>query len=97
MSEYFEEHIVREQISDGESWEIFSACASKNPDLFFGYEGERAKERNQREAAARAICDTCIVRSDCLEAALELEDSYGVRGGMGSRQLSKLIKVRNQD
>jgi len=51
--------------------------------LFFGPEGERKQQREQREHAAKAICARCPARVECLEYALTTPEKYGVWGGMG--------------
>lgn len=46
---------------------------------------------------ARIICRRCPVRSDCLEAALESGDIFGVRGGYSPKELDGMVKLRRDD
>ena len=49
-----------------------AACAGKDPDLWF-------PEKGQSSANAKAICEGCPVRSECLEYG-KLE-AFGIWGG----------------
>lgn len=53
-------------------WYRRAACRGMDPEMFFPNRGSRAAE-------ARAVCATCPVRAECLEAG-RLEH-YGVWGG----------------
>lgn len=64
-------------------WRQFAACLTEDPELFY------PKPGNSRGIeAAKRICRSCLVRADCLEAALADEGGrskdgrYGVRGGL---------------
>ena len=57
------------------SWRLQAACRGVDPELFF-------PSPRQRAAAARAICDGCPVRGECLAFALEAGIDDGVFGGL---------------
>ncbi|MEU1821295.1 WhiB family transcriptional regulator [Streptomyces abikoensis] len=63
------------------SWHDKAACGSLEPDvadqLFFPT--PRARKDIAR---AKALCAQCPVRRICLDAALESESLYGIRGGL---------------
>ncbi|MCC3771348.1 WhiB family transcriptional regulator [Streptomyces sp. UNOC14_S4] len=64
-----------------QSWHDKAACGDLEPDvadrLFF------PTSRARKDIAqARALCAQCPVRRICLDAALESESFYGIRGGM---------------
>lgn len=63
-------------------WQVQAACRGRE-DLFFTAADERGRQRNGREADAKAICLTCPVRLPCLEHALRVPEEYGVWGGTG--------------
>lgn len=63
------------------SWENKAACRGMSVPLFFGPDGERQPERDIRERAAKAVCDSCRVRTSCLEYALTLPIRDGIWGG----------------
>lgn len=45
--------------------------------------------------AARAICNGCAVKSDCLEYALALNERYGIFGGLTFTERRALKRRRN--
>lgn len=62
------------------SWRIHSACAS-HFDIFFDW---------KRVAEAKAVCETCTVRSQCLEFALANDERDGVWGGLTAKERKAL-------
>lgn len=60
-------------------WEEGAACGRFDPELFFGTTA--ADERR-----AKAICNTCPVRPECLIAALSAPIEFGVWGGLNERE-----------
>ena len=62
-------------------WREDAACSGRELVLFFGPDGERARERQIREREARAVCATCPVRAECLTFAVERPEKYGTWGG----------------
>lgn len=66
--------------AEGADWLNDAACAAEGPaanamlDLFFS-------EELPDIAAAKRICATCPVMADCLEAAMERREPWGVWGG----------------
>jgi WhiB family transcriptional regulator, redox-sensing transcriptional regulator len=59
-----------------------AACRNLGSSLFFAPDGERAAARRHREAAAKAICGSCPVRTPCTLYALATRQQYGVWGGL---------------
>lgn len=59
-------------------WKADAACRDEPQGTFFLSKGESA-------APARAICDGCLVRSECLDYALEV-DAVGVWAGTSDRE-----------
>lgn len=49
-------------------------------------------KRNRRHA--RLICSTCPVRQACLEYALEVEEPYGIWGGLDEKERAKVLGQR---
>lgn len=45
-------------------------------------------------AKATKICQFCPVMSECLEYSIQMQELYGVWGGMPERQRRKLIRSR---
>ncbi len=51
-------------------WQDEAACRGKEVVLFFGPDGERQPEREIRERKAKAVCNACPVRAECLTYAV---------------------------
>ena len=59
-------------------WEDDAACRGMNPELFYPGQGESVAE-------ARAVCEECPVRRECLSTALARPEMFGVWGGLAER------------
>ena len=60
-------------------WRDLAACRDSDASLFFPV-GTTGPAVQQTEAAI-AICNTCVVKEDCLQYALETNQESGVWGG----------------
>lgn len=79
----------RSRQSAGErDWSQFASCLDEDPDLFFPV-GERGQSLLQLEEA-RAVCESCAVKSECLQLAMDLESDHGVWGGLGPDERRRL-------
>jgi WhiB family redox-sensing transcriptional regulator len=67
-------------------WQEQGLCAQTDPEAWF-------PERGEPSRAAKAVCLRCPVRTDCLDAALERDELFGIWGGL-SRQERAAIKRR---
>ncbi|MBT0993938.1 WhiB family transcriptional regulator [Cellulomonas sp. DKR-3] len=69
-------------------WTAGAACGSgsMSPDALF-VEGSAQRE-------ARAVCQTCPVRLECLADALDNRMDFGVWGGMTERERRGLLRRR---
>ncbi|MDQ5944332.1 MAG: WhiB family transcriptional regulator, redox-sensing transcriptional regulator, partial [Patescibacteria group bacterium] len=65
---------VVSDVDQAESWQMFANCLGTDPDLFFPERGASTKE-------AKAVCQGCVVREDCLEYALANGEKFGIWGG----------------
>jgi WhiB family redox-sensing transcriptional regulator len=63
------------------TWHARAACRGMGTDVFFPGRGEVLKVR-----AAKAVCDGCSVREECLDAALDGDDTLGIWGGVSERR-----------
>jgi WhiB family redox-sensing transcriptional regulator len=72
----FATQTISEAITTRQPWEREAACrrAGVATELFFS-------EDLSEIAAAKRICATCPVMSDCLEQAIRNEEPWGVWGG----------------
>ncbi len=64
-------------------WAPQAACRGIDAKIFFDDDspGRRKRSDGPRSALAKAICETCPVRLDCLEYALITSEPHGVWGG----------------
>jgi WhiB family redox-sensing transcriptional regulator len=67
-----------------DEWRSYAACRDTNPDLFFpvGTTGPAIEQI----AAAKAICDECPAREECLEYALATNQDSGIWGGTSEEE-----------
>lgn len=63
------------------TWQDTAACRDEPLDLFFGPEGEKPQERDEREGRALLVCAECPVLAECQAHAVALPEFYGVWGG----------------
>lgn len=73
------------------SWHDHAACKSEDPALFFNSdESEEGFERAQRERAARRVCASCPVSTECLRHALTRPEEFGIWGGLNPAERERL-------
>lgn len=70
------------------SWHAQAACRGVDVDLFFPTAAQEGAE------AAKAICEGCPVRVECLEAALERREEHGVWGGTTVEERTRIRRQR---
>ena len=68
-----------EQIEAVNQWMRDGACKGLTH-LFFPSAAERPQARERRETAAKDVCESCTVRTDCMVFARE-QHEYGFWGG----------------
>ena len=68
-------------------WQAKARCSEVDPEICF-------PERGGSSKAARAVCNKCDVRSQCLEYALNNKEQFGIWGGTSERERRKLRKDR---
>jgi WhiB family redox-sensing transcriptional regulator len=75
-------------------WLLAAACRG-HTDLFFAPDdSESRSERRRRESRAKAVCQTCEVRGECLEEALKHDERFGIWGGLTERERRALRRSR---
>ena len=70
-------------------WWDYANCYGADPDLFFPQGGAASKK-------AQAFCDGCIVKIDCLEYALQINEKDGIWGGTSARERKRIRRQRAQ-
>ena len=66
-------------------WQERALCAQTDPEAFFPEKGGSTRE-------AKRICQSCEVRDECLEYALEHDERFGIWGGLSERERRRLKK-----
>lgn len=69
-------------------WARRAACAGTDPELWFPNQGAP-------DAQAKAICDSCPVRQQCLDYALRWDIQFGMWGGLSTRERRRLRRKRD--
>ena len=72
-------------------WQLRAACRGKDPAVFFHPDKETRKERARRLSRARVICNGCPVQLDCYSYALTAREPYGIWGGLGEHERTKIV------
>jgi len=69
-----------------------AACKGMDPEMFMPVRGENLKIR-----AAKKICQSCAVQTDCAEYGLQLStmyDTHGIFGGLTRSERETILKER---
>ena len=74
------------------SWQRDAACRGPIAKVFFPPSTPESRTaREAREARAKAICRTCVVREECLAYALEIAEPHGIWGGLSEIERRALV------
>ncbi|QWT25047.1 WhiB family transcriptional regulator [Subtercola sp. PAMC28395] len=76
---------VRQAEDNPLAWQTDSLCAQTDPEAFFPEKGGSTRD-------AKRICQTCEVKAQCLEYALQNDERFGIWGGLSERERRKLRK-----
>jgi WhiB family redox-sensing transcriptional regulator len=76
---------LAEMVVGDADWQERALCAQTDPEAFFPEKGGTTRE-------AKQICLGCEVKAECLAAALDGDERFGVWGGMSERERRKLKK-----
>ena len=69
-------------------WRSRAACSSCPPELFFpSGSSEAALESAER---AKRVCETCDVRTECLNFALDTRQEFGIWGGTDEKDRARI-------
>jgi WhiB family redox-sensing transcriptional regulator len=79
------------------AWQPLGSCRAVDSEVFFPPSTfESKQDRVERESRAKAICDGCQVRVECLEWSIATQEPYGVWGGLTESERRRLISSRAQ-
>lgn len=75
-------------------WTAAAACRGSEGTIFYSADtAERKEDRLERERLAKRICAGCMVREECLSAALDRHESYGIWGGLSEFERRALTRA----
>jgi WhiB family redox-sensing transcriptional regulator len=66
-------------------WREQAECARTEPEAFFPEKGGSTRE-------AKKVCGGCEVTIECLDAAIQNDERFGVWGGLTERERRKIKK-----
>lgn len=69
------------------SWQDYANCRGADADLFFPDRGASTRK-------AKAICQECEVRLECLDYAVRMGEKFGIWGGMSERERRRIRRQR---
>lgn len=76
-----------------EEWREDAGCKTIGPKIFFAdNENSNQSESRKNDRLARSICNKCIVKTECLNYALNQKIQFGIWGGLSSRERNLVIK-----
>lgn len=82
------------RVSNGtDDWRDVALCRDTSPDLFFPV-GTTGPALDQI-AAAKAVCNECLAKVECLEFALSSNQDSGVWGGASEEERRQMRRERN--
>jgi WhiB family redox-sensing transcriptional regulator len=70
-----------------DEWFASAECLGAAPETFF-------VEKGGSSAEAKAICRGCPVEEQCLEYAIEHNETHGIWGGRSQPELRKIRRAR---
>jgi WhiB family transcriptional regulator, redox-sensing transcriptional regulator len=72
--------------SDPDAWMLSANCLGRTHLFFAPDESESRADRRYRESNAKAVCNACVVRPECLSEALKSDERFGIWGGLTERE-----------
>lgn len=74
-----------------EHWSERALCSQIHADVFFPErDDDDATPRAEKVSTAKAVCALCPVRAQCLQAALDSNERFGVWGGLTTHERDRL-------
>jgi WhiB family redox-sensing transcriptional regulator len=75
-----------------ESWQVRASCRGPQASVFFPPpQFERKEEKLDRESRAKAICQSCPVKRECLDYAVAIREVHGIWGGLNENERKHLL------
>lgn len=75
-----------------DTWQVKASCRGPQAAVFFPPpQFERKEEKLDRETRAKAICQDCSVKSECLDYAIAIKEPHGIWGGLNEVERKNLL------
>lgn len=81
-------------LAHSQRWRLRARCIGYTEDLWYGPDKESALAWENRTKAAKDICASCDVRTNCLTYALDNQEVYGIWGGTTPWERLKTLQKR---
>ncbi len=76
-----------------DAWQAKAACRGPQSAVFFPPpQFERKADRLERERRAKAICQGCSVRAECLDHSIAISEPHGIWGGLNEHERRALVE-----
>lgn len=75
------------------TWRTLAACRETDPELFYPTNEQGTLGSACAALAAKRVCAGCDVRRACLDWAMDVQDSFGILGGLSSGQRKGLARA----
>lgn len=77
-------------------WRESARCRGELAAYFFPpYDDEPRRDRERREAVARAVCASCPVQNTCLQYSLDSGERHGIWGGLTETERRRLRQLHH--
>ncbi len=73
-------------------WRERAACQDAPTEWFFPEDPQRPNAYNE----GRKVCNICPVSDACLNYALDMEEEFGLWGGMSPYQRQRYVRLMNR-
>lgn len=73
-----------------DAWREDALCRQTDPEIFM-------PEKGGTTAPAKRVCLACPVRRACLDYAVDSQQRWGIWGGLGQKELRRLINARQAE
>lgn len=73
-------------------WQLRAACRDIDSTVFFHPDNERGPAKDLRDRRAKVVCTRCPVIDECRRHALEVQEPYGVWGGLTVAERAVILR-----
>ncbi|HZU79106.1 MAG TPA: WhiB family transcriptional regulator [Acidimicrobiales bacterium] len=78
--------VFLDELAHRPQWQAFAACRDAPSEWFFPVRGGDVRR-------AKALCDTCVVRGECLDYAMSDGEIRGLWAGTTERERARMRRI----